>query len=1160
MLIIKPYGRSHTSDTDGTRHRTLRLTAAQHVDVGIENFASQHPQLLLAQWISVIDKIACKPGQDKETRRSKLPTKTQRQLRGILGVAAWALLAQRLGSDATGLHELWLAKIHPYGDGDDRPKFEPKAEGRWYGRFVDSIPPARVTAEIASGVAQKIDDHLHKGAFFRNTATHTHPDGVIAARAKSIAQNVHKKPSDKLLEGAAWTPEDEDRYFATDIAADIHALAKQEDTKTKGKKPLHGCRGPVGYLFYKHYARVFAVDGAVLKREEAGKSQPGLLKLHDAAKSAYKNIFERQKLALKHFPQKRHMLLSLIGQKRGNRQLAALVRLGKVIHYEAASAGTLDSPSNVTSSWPGDVADSRYWTSDGQTDIKRNEALVRVWRSVIALAARTLKDWVDPDGMSDTDIFLKAGKDAADQNFTSDQFSRKVELLFGDRRSLFLSLSEADKKAVVMLAIEGWAQLRHNSFHFQGRAGFVAALARSTKKLSATVPAHIVNLWHTDSAARVQRLKNTLRGVFADTYLDQPKLDQVFTTVETHNAGHSPMPRFRRMLKRAEDGWKGKDRLGLPAVPNRTELEAAHARLCQYTLLKLIYERAFPEWLDKATTDQLNGWIDRANAHRTAAAIRMNEKNQKTKPVARTIQFGRLEVGEKFGDFVSRMTAATATEFRVQRGYNSDAEKAQEQAVYLDELRCDVTAQGFAFYLQSMNFEWLLKMRHDAAPAHTRADIDRLASTVTPVAATDWQQMLYFLIHLVPVEEISKLLHQLRKWQILETKGAAEATPVQDRMGDVSAVLGLYLDMHDAKADGGKKIAVPDAFKALFENEQDFKKLFENPDDISAHAYVPVRGLREMLRFGNLVPLKPVFDKYKITSANVAALLEADKTIAGSQAEREKLHEAWVKEKPSFSSQQKDEYKTALAAVVHHRQLASQARLTNHVRLHRLLVQVLGRLVDYSGLWERDVYFVTLALIQLAGKNPSDVFDNQGLLKLGEGQIVAAVRGLTDANVKDQLKQYFGSIFDGDDIKIDIRNNLAHLNMLKTEQLPVNLTAQVNATRCLMGYDRKLKNAVSVSVMELLAREGVKLAWDPKNHDMTAARLVTGQADHLGGKDIQEPLHAMDYIGMVAQLFEGTANEPAPWVPAKKDRFHDKKQGRYAQKGHVSSKFSSGKR
>src|SRR5690348_6025409 len=87
MHIIKPYGRSHVENRqpDGTR-RIVRLHVQPEKQTDIEEFARSYDRLVIAQWISAIDKIASKPVGNNS------PTDEQRAFRQRLGDAAWALL------------------------------------------------------------------------------------------------------------------------------------------------------------------------------------------------------------------------------------------------------------------------------------------------------------------------------------------------------------------------------------------------------------------------------------------------------------------------------------------------------------------------------------------------------------------------------------------------------------------------------------------------------------------------------------------------------------------------------------------------------------------------------------------------------------------------------------------------------------------------------------------------------------------------------------------------------------------------------------------------------------------------------------------------------------------------------------------------------------
>ena len=553
-----------------------------------------------------------------------------------------------------------------------------------------------------------------------------------------------------------------------------------------------------------------------------------------------------------------------------------------------------------------------------------------------------------------------------------------------------------------------------------------------------------------------------------------------------------------------------------------------------------MYERAFPAWLGSRSAKTLNCWIERATDRTTRAARAINKDEL---AVARAAKLIHLRNEERIAHFFDSLSAATATEMRVQRGYDSDADKAREQAKYIDDLRCDVVGQAFEAFLKERSLDWVLGDLDDALPKNKRSNLDAVSQpelTPSRQPAEDWHVVLYFLLHLVPVDAVGRLQHQLRKGTIPEGELSADVEAVQ-------CLFGLYLDMHDAKFEGGKGMAGAEALKELFASEKVFSQVCSNQPGEDTDRYVPWRGLREILRFGSLEPLMPIFKQHRITEEDVEELTTMETPenrggevlrIAKAQKEREDLHAKWVKEKRKFSDRDRAAYSKALDAVAEHRHLAAHVRLNNHARLNGLLMQVLGRLADYAWLWERDLYFTTLALIADNGKSPKGVFQEKKFEKelegLRNGRIVEAVRALKKSHDVDgkkifgRLQRLFGRNFhDGKNGTARDRNYLAHFNMLRGPNTRLNLTDSVNRTRRLVAYDRKLKNAVSQSIKEMLAREGFALTWTMKDHELASARIRTRQAFHLGGeridgKRIREDLHGAKFVSMTAALFDGT--------------------------------------
>jgi len=1179
MLIIKPYGRSHVDTSPNGRRRTLHLNTTPTNSKDIAEFAKSDPRLVIAQWISAIDKIATKP------KANTRPTAAQRAFRKKLGEACWQYIETHQlvpGLDDKEinpkLHTLWWSKIEPYDKKDFSPKRKPPAVGgRWYKRFAGEAKPEHVDG---ASIAEKLHEHLYVSEYRIDATRPNKRKGRINARAESIEKNVLKPPQ-KSVEG--WNAKDEADYLrAGDIAQAIYAAAETaHNTKDHNgrARPRRLTLSEASVELFKQYGHLFRdKSGTPLSIEEAKAQHTHLFDLHMAVKDFYKRRLKHSKRQniLTSLPKDSAALFTLLKVTKQNQDLAGLVRLGKVIHYEMShQAWESGKPAETEEAewnrlkglmtswsradrfaqyWPKNIEESAFWTSKGQEEIQRHEAFVRIWRHIMTLANRTLTDWAYPDTHISHDIFEGKKINHALKQVSAEQHKRKLDLLFGKHGDLLASNNLAPK--ILETAIKRMAYLRNNSFHFTDKRIFATALTRLTENVPNEVKPSLSALWQADNADRTAAIGRAMQAVHATAYFDETQNRNIFTAVKGAPPSLLALPRFRRIIVRAENAWgHEKDRPGLPEPANRQALEDP-ARLCQYATTKQLYDGPFRHWLDTRSAQTVNLYIGRAVDRATKAAQNMNGKQktdeEKALIASRATHLPRLDEtkgGETIRDFFFRLAASTATEMRVQKGYESDGGNAQKQAEFIEDLKCDVVALALADYLAKHHFTFILSLKPETPLPTEEINLESFATSDakqrnTSERASDWQAVLYFLLHLIPVDDASRLLHQIRKWMVLEAKSKAEGTrPIQTPDTTILKTvetLELYLAMHDTKFEGGMELTGTDGFKDFYESETGFKKLFSNPENVEDHT-VPRRGLREVMRFGHLPLLRQVCGQQTISDSQITEWETANNAspgghspIAAQQHKREALHEEYVKSTNTFSIAKIKDYATALSFVSRHRTLAAHVTLSNHVRAHRIMMAVLARLADYAGLWERDLYFVTLAVCYQRGLRPDVVFKNDGLSELAKRQPIKAQSkklGTSDSNaVQQEIVRYFGNVHveGNDDVKT--RNDLAHFNMLQGGTL--NLTEWVNQTRQLMRHDRKLKNAVTQSVRELLAREGLDLTWqidaNAHPHLLHRATLATRYAIHLQKvKGLQpkllEPLHGEDFIAMICALFNGKA-------------------------------------
>ncbi|MBS1983402.1 MAG: type VI-A CRISPR-associated RNA-guided ribonuclease Cas13a [Bdellovibrionales bacterium] len=1156
MKIVRPYGQSTVgSETTPRKRQLLRYPSeatSKSETKRIPEFAEAHADLLIAQWISVIDKIVRKPKKSKANANG-LPTKIQYQVRKDLGNACWEILKTKLGEKPDQFEKIWAWKLHPYGMCPPyfypEPDKAPRIEGRWCKTFLGKTKADDIDY---SKLAKDIENHLHCSERIISGVSREHrpnkkdgsqPRGLIAARAHGIEKSV-LKPIEKLADHA-WKECDEMAFLKSDLAKEIYELANPRDKRRKINP------AEVGRLIFEHYAKQFGDgNGKVLPRSEIRKRQPGLLHLYDATRAHYKTLLRTSKRenVNRALPRNGRELLGLLKHRHVNRSMNALIRLGRIIHYGATPVG--DDNMAITGAseiWKADMlSNSHYWTSAGQAEIKRSEAFVRVWRNTMSQASRTLKSWADPhetwedDKNRPADVLDDEASKTALGKCDCQYVERAKEhskLLFGKRAGVFDDCVDYTRFLYLVLRLA--AKCRNEVFHFRGRADFVRKLQNKlangdfektfiSQNIVSEVFCRARTLLEEDFAESGARFLATCQGAKINEFAKQTEMDAYLKLFSDDDADIG-LPKFNRLLLRLEniEAQTVCEGQTLPKPAKADELESP-ALLAKYTACKLLYEGPFRLWLEKRETAKINCSIACAVKAGTERA-KKEFKNDLYRDLiqAHSEKIGRLAEGQTIASLFDRLTRETAAEMRVQNAYESSPENAREQAAWIDAFRCDVVGEEFKKYLLGRRVGWLLELREESQPQAQPAELET-ANSATWKDPPQWLANLYLVLHMVPVDDVARLLHQFRKWGVLESKGGGKD---DDSVAQMRKVLLLYLRMHDAKFEGDGVNLDLKPFKELYECTSDFDRLYPKAEPGSDRLAGTRRGLREIMRFGHPNLIKALRESGEhIAHANVEKVLELE-TVKGTSSKiavlqkcRKELHKKAVRNAETFSKDDLQHYRQTLAEIEEHRRLAANVRLTNQVKLHRLMMRCIARLIDFAGLWERDLYFVTLAMIKLNELKLEDIFSEKGG-GLGEFQKLGEVRidGLK-SDFKSKLPWY-GQIEKGHHWQI--RNDLTHFNILNSKSAPLCLTHQINRTRELLSYDRKLKNAVTKSIKELMFEEGFILEWKMSSeHKLHLPKVSSRSIQHLPKatkrlecREIQESLHDAGFVAQVAKLF-----------------------------------------
>lgn len=1086
--------------------------------------------------------------------------------------------------------------------------------------------------------------------------------GLVAARGLSMASSANDpRVGRNPLKIPNWNADDEVLYFDPDVARTIF------DEVIAGKGRHRFPAWQFGKILYEHFPVVagsFSDDKEAKQRlwslhnwvrryyQKLGKSE----RFRRACTSG--NDSELRKIV----PADGHHLLGILRAKSRNADFGELIRLGKlIVHAADLPADTQDIASAFVQRM------DYYATSAGQAEIKRNEAFTRVWRNSVGLSLRTLKAWADPDGKAkvalrrsgqlgdqeiDDDLASPGVALAAVNGLQPGHFERHTRLVFGDksvpgtgpgsRASIFLPESDDEKKELLWAMLRLAGEVRNRTNHFNTMQRLVGVLQNGvlseqervvsgiggaelhtaeqmpTDKAASCAMATFKALLDFDLSMQAQAIVDDLKQFDVPRLVPLERREALLAELSPIQASSAvTAPRFLAVMQHVKnlaghdpgllhDMLKPFIALDLDPGPAATR----GVNHCRLGALRLLYASGFQGWM--AELGSGSGIVAAAvataiQAKKTRTAQFEEEAGQFYRSVGTLAEDLALDTLDDLDSLLKALASQSAGAERIRQTYRPDPGEQKKRSSWVDQFRREVFAYLFGAYLQDRGLTWIWEIedRGDSGPTPPPILPDDIR--VPEWHPQPWHCQFYAWLYLVPSDDASLLRHQLRKTAVLEGKGHTESRTqrVSQAIDDCDRLMGLYTRVQSAGFSGAEHAGDHALKTVLYEDPAKFDIIFCR-DNETYHASFPgtQRGLRQMLRFGHYDALKRVFEKHKITNADVdefTKLTSSDaqqsaeiKHVFARRAELRSLIDVLAKSRGEDAQSLVEacaEYKTTAAQTALHTFRANAARLTEHARLHQLLMRVVGRLMDFTMMWERDATYIFLGMLYrqaehkggmaIVAKRPEGERSSGRIeLELPPGsapsregdplrnkdlriRLWSDARGFTtprfmnligllnDENRRLFERHYFqlhsenpkdvaarerriaaGSDedlrFNWKDGKWAIRNDFAHYNVVGTKKGPINLTYLTNAVRSLLSYDRKLKNAVSKAIKEIVADDGLILEWELHEDRLRRPRVRPDVEEHLkmvGGPEAQQvrfplPRRSVRYTSMVKALFD----------------------------------------
>ena len=394
---------------------------------------------------------------------------------------------------------------------------------------------------------------------------------------------------------------------------------------------------------------------------------------------------------------------------------------------------------------------------------------------------------------------------------------------------------------------------------------------------------------------------------------------------------------------------------------------------------------------------------------------------------------------------------------------------------------------------------------------------------------TESLNMFYLILKLLNHKELTNLKGSLEKYQ-----SANKEEAFSDQLELINL---LNLDNHRVTEDfeleadeigkfldfNGNKVKDRKELKKF-----DINKIYFDGENIIKH-----RAFYNIKKYGMLNLLEKISNeaKYKISIEELKNYSNKKNEIEKNHTTQENLHRKYARPRKDekFTDEDYKKYEKAIRNIQQYTHLKNKVEFNELNLLQSLLLRILHRLVGYTSIWERDLRF------RLKGEFPENQyieeifnFDNSKNVKYKNGQIVEKYINFYKELYKDDTEKI--SIYSDKKVKelkkekkdLYIRNYIAHFNYIPNAE--VSLLEVLENLRKLLSYDRKLKNAIMKSIVDILKEYGFvatfKIGADKKIEIQTLESEKIVHLKNLEKEKLTTNRNSKELCKLVKVMFE----------------------------------------
>ena len=501
-------------------------------------------------------------------------------------------------------------------------------------------------------------------------------------------------------------------------------------------------------------------------------------------------------------------------------------------------------------------------------------------------------------------------------------------------------------------------------------------------------------------------------------------------------------------------------------------------------------------------------------------------------------------------------------------------EKEGEQFSNTQKFIQQVFVKGFDNFLEKTRVDFLLLPNQDQSKEETSPNYETLVEHIKVnhhiSANSDTHIAFYTFCKLLDAQHLSDLRNEFIKYN-----ASQRDKKDKEKYNHIIDILGLcllYADQINNQIENKNKDNWMNDLKSFIEEDGNKfinKDLYIQSDNDTPVVHASIALIR---KYGTINILKNIIaDEGKVTLNDYndwkAFKVKTDDgkstVIEDLMTKRMKLHEEWVelvqktKEKKStkndlssFVKSHKDEYQLACNEIERYNWLDNKIHLVHIKQLHNLMIQLLSRLARFVALWDRNavIYFMPVIkkefdfnklkklIAKRANNNNNELKDNElrRMLKnksndkeeCGKESLASQVNEL-----RSQIDSFIKVFNIPAENPFNGRDFIAHYNYItlleKNEFLisESSIIDLINHLRTLMQHDRKLRNAVTKSIIKVFDQNGMSICFefiDDKNHNLKLKEngITPKTIEHLNDSHIKSNLVSEEYCNLCKKMLE----------------------------------------